>query len=41
VKWRVTTPAPVDAERMGAIVRLTETLLPPEDVVIHTPERAR
>jgi hypothetical protein len=41
VKWRVTTPAPVDAERMGAIVRLTETLLPPEDVVRHTTERAR
>ena len=41
VKWRVTTPAPVDAERMRAIVKLTETLLPPEDVVIHTNERAR
>ncbi len=31
VKWRVTTPAPVDAERMKAIVELTETLLPPDD----------
>jgi hypothetical protein len=41
VKWRVTTPAPVDAERMRAIVKLTETLLPPEDVVSPTTERAR
>ena len=31
VKWRVTTPAPEDGERMGAIVELTETLLPPEE----------
>lgn len=31
VKWRVTTPAPVSKERMTAIVKLTETLLPPED----------
>lgn len=28
VKWRATTPAPVDRERMRAIVDLTETLLP-------------
>ena len=31
VKWRVTTPAPVTAERMRAIVELTETLVPPPD----------
>lgn len=30
VKWRVTTPAPVTAERMREIVNLTESLLPPE-----------
>jgi hypothetical protein len=30
VKWRATTPAPVDPERMRAIVDLTESLLPPE-----------
>jgi len=29
VKWRATTPAPVDGPRMRAIVELTETLLPP------------
>jgi hypothetical protein len=31
VKWRVTTPGPMDGERMRAIVELTETLLPPDD----------
>jgi hypothetical protein len=31
VKWRVTTPAPVDSKRMKAIVELTESLLPPAD----------
>jgi hypothetical protein len=30
VKWRVTTPAPINDERMKAIVNLTESLLPPE-----------
>ena len=30
VKWRVTTPAPIDDARMKAIVDLTERLLPPE-----------
>ncbi len=30
VKWRATTPAPVGAERMRAIVELTESVLPPE-----------
>jgi hypothetical protein len=30
VKWRVTTPAPIDAERMKAIVDLTQSLVPPE-----------
>jgi hypothetical protein len=30
VKWRATTPAPVDRERMKAITDLTESLLPPE-----------
>ena len=29
VKWRVTTPAPIDALRMQAIVDLTKRLLPP------------
>lgn len=29
VKWRVTTPAPVDGPRMRAIVELTESLVPP------------
>jgi hypothetical protein len=31
VKWRATTPGPVDHERMRAIVDLTESLLPPEE----------
>lgn len=31
VKWRATTPAPIDDERMRAIVELTETLLPPAE----------
>jgi hypothetical protein len=31
VKWRVTTPAPVNGERMREIVELTETLVPPPD----------
>ena len=31
MKWRVTTPAPVTAERMRAIAELTETLVPPPD----------
>jgi hypothetical protein len=30
VKWRVTSPAPIDNERMRRIVDLTESLLPPE-----------
>ena len=30
VKWRATTPAPIDDERMQAIVDLTETVLPPD-----------
>jgi len=30
VKWRATTPAPVDDTRIRAIVELTESLLPPE-----------
>ena len=30
VKWRATTPGPVDPERMRAIVDLTESVLPPE-----------
>jgi hypothetical protein len=30
VKWRTTTPGPIDPERMKAIVALTESLVPPE-----------
>jgi hypothetical protein len=30
VKWRVTTPAPIDNERMRRIADLTESLLPPD-----------
>jgi len=30
VKWRVTSPAPIDNERMRRIVDLTESLLPPD-----------
>lgn len=40
VKWRATTPAPIDDERMKAIVELTETLLPPE-VAPEAPTEAR
>lgn len=31
VKWRTTTPGPVDPVRMKAIVALTESLVPPEE----------
>jgi hypothetical protein len=31
VKWRATTPAPIDNARMRAIVDLTESLRPPRD----------
>lgn len=30
VKWRTTTPGPIDPVRMNAIVALTESLVPPE-----------
>jgi hypothetical protein len=32
VKWRTTTPGPIDPVRMNAIVALTESLVPPETV---------
>jgi hypothetical protein len=32
VKWRTTTPGPIDPVRMKAIVALTESLVPPETV---------